>query len=126
MLKSVKNCVGNVEAATNPEHLKNLNKEELEKELLDAFDLDNDNEIKWSEYHISSHFLKKNPKNLRQIFRFFDKDHNWKISHKEVQRAKVKHLTDFLGTGKHKWLTHSSIINQNLNWFIIIVNDADW
>ncbi len=69
---------------------------------MEAFDLDNDNEIKWSEFNISTQFLKKHPKNLRQIFRFFDKDHNWKISHKEIQKAKIKHLVDFLGTGKRK------------------------
>lgn len=41
----VKGCKGNVDTATNPDHLKNLNREEIEKELLEAYDLDNDNEI---------------------------------------------------------------------------------
>jgi len=99
----VQKCVGNVETATNPELLAKLNREEIEKELLEAFDLDNDNEVRWAEFHISTQFLKKQPKNLRQIFRFFDKDHNWKIAHKEIQKCKPKHLIDFLGTGKRKW-----------------------
>lgn len=94
--------MGNVDKAVDPEHLKNLNKEETEKVLLEAFDLDNDNEIVWAEFNIATQFLKKQPKNLRAIFRFFDKDHNWKISHKEIQKAKTKQLPGFLGTGKHK------------------------
>ena len=98
----VEKCAGNIESATNPDHLKNLNREEIEKELLEAFDLDKDNEIKWAEFNIFSQFLKKQPKNLRQIFRFFDKNHNWKIEHKEIQKCKPRHIIDFLGTGKRK------------------------
>ena len=101
-MKMVEKCAGNIESATNPEHLKNLNREEIEKELLQAFDLDKDNEIKWAEFNIFSQFLKKQPKNLRQIFRFFDKNHNWKIEHKEIQKCKPRHIIDFLGTGKRK------------------------
>lgn len=104
----VKGCKGNVDTAINPEHLKNLNREEIEKVLLEAFDLDNDNEIKWAEYNIFTQIQfqgKKQPKNLRQIFRFFDKNHNWKIEHKEIQKSKPKNLIDFLGTGKRKWST---------------------
>ena len=102
VLKMVQKCVGNVETATNPEHLKNLNKQEIEKELLDAYDLDNDNEIKWAEFNIFNQFLKKQPKNLRQIFRFFDKNHNWKIEQKELQKSKPRTISDFLGSGKRK------------------------
>lgn len=99
----VEKCAGNLEAASNPEHLKGLKKAELERELLEAYDLDNDKEIKWSEFNIFNQLLKKQPKNLRQIFRFFDKNHNWKIEHKEIQKSKPGHLIDFLGTGKRKW-----------------------
>ena len=102
----VKGCKGNVDTATNPEHLKNLNKAEIEKELLEAYDLNNDNQIKWSEFNIFNHINfqgKKQPKNLRQIFRFFDKNHNWRIEHKEIQKSKPKNLIDFLGSGKRKW-----------------------
>ena len=98
----VEKCAGNIETATNPDHLKNLNREEIEKELLQAFDLDKDNEIKWAEFNIFSQLLKKQPKNLRQIFRFFDKNHNWKIEHKEIQKSKPRNIIDFLGTGKRK------------------------
>lgn len=101
----VKGCKGNVDTATNPDHLKNLNREEIEKELLEAYDLDNDNEIRWAEFNIFNHIHfqgKKQPKNLRQIFRFFDKNHNWRIEHKEIQKSKPKNLIDFLGSGKRK------------------------
>lgn len=80
----VSKCQGNVETASNPEHLKSLKKAEVEKELLAAYDLDNDKEIKWAEFNIFNQFLKKQPKNLRSIFRFFDKNHNWVIEHKEL------------------------------------------
>lgn len=83
-MNSVEKCFGNVEKAVDPEHLKTLSKEPLEKELLGAFDIDNNKEIKWSEFHIAAQTLKKQPKNLRALFRFFDKDHNWRISHKEL------------------------------------------
>ncbi len=99
----VEKCAGNIETATNPEHLKNLKKAELERELLEAYDLDNDKEIKWAEFNIFNNLMKKQPKNLRLIFRFFDKNHNWKIEHKEIQKSKPKNIVDFLGTGKHKW-----------------------
>ena len=102
VLKMVEKCKGEIERAINPEHLKNLNKAEVEKELLEAYDLDNDNEVKWAEFNIFNQFLKKQPKNLRQIFRFFDKNHNWRIEHKELQRSKPKNLIDFLGSGKRK------------------------
>ena len=46
--------------------------------------------------------MKKQPKNLRQIFRFFDKNHNWVIEQKELLAAKPKNLLAFLGTGKRK------------------------
>ena len=98
----VEKCAGNLEKASNPDHLKNLNKAELEKELLEAYDLDNDKEIKWAEFNIFNHLLKKQPKNLRQIFRFFDKNHNWVIEHKEIQKCKPKQLVAFLGSGKRK------------------------
>lgn len=79
-----------------------MNKEEIEKELLEAYDLDKDNQIKWAEFNIFNQFLKKQPKNLRQIFRFFDKNHNWVIEHKEIQKSKPRFLADFLGSGKRK------------------------
>ena len=98
----VQKCAGNIETASNPEHLTKLKKAELERELLEAYDLDNDKEIKWAEFNIFNQFLKKQHKNLRLTFRFFDKNHNWKIEHKEIVKSKPKHLIDFLGTGKRK------------------------
>ena len=79
VLKMVQKCAGNIEKASNPDHIQKLNKAEIEKELLEAYDLDNDKEIMWAEYNIFNNLLKKHPKNLRQIFRFFDKNHNWVI-----------------------------------------------
>ena len=102
VLKMVQKCAGNIKEASNPEHLKNLNKVEVEKELLEAYDLDNDKQIKWAEYNIFNQLLPKQPKNLRQIFRFFDKNHNWVIEHKEIQKSKPKQLPGFLGSGKRK------------------------
>lgn len=61
----VEKCAGNIEAASNPEHLKGLKKPELERVLLEAYDLDKDNEIKWAEFNIFNQLLKKQPKNLR-------------------------------------------------------------
>jgi hypothetical protein len=102
VLKMVEKCAGNIQTASNPEHLKNLNKAEIEKELLEAYDLDGDKEIQWAEYNIFNHLLKKQSKDLRPIFRFFDKNHNWVIEHKEIQKSKPKQLLGFLGTGKRK------------------------
>ena len=31
---------------------------------------------------MANQFLQKTPKNLRQIFKFFDKNYDWKISEK--------------------------------------------
>ena len=111
----VEKCAGNIEKASNPDHLKNLNKAELEKELLEAYDLDNDNEIKWAEFNIFNHLLKKQPKNLRQIFRFFDKNHNWVIEHKEIQKCKPKQLVAFLGSGKRKWSGTATTSYSNIS-----------
>jgi len=104
VLKMVKPCIGNtIGKASDPEHLRHLSKTEIQKELLEAYDLDNDNEVRWAEYQIANQFLPKVPKNLREIFRFFDKNHNWVIEHKEIQKSKPKQLVDFLGSGKRKW-----------------------
>ena len=78
----VSKCAGNIETASNPEHLGKLNRVEIEKELLEAYDLDSDKTIRWAEFNIFNQLMKKQPKNLRQIFRFFDKNHNWVIEHK--------------------------------------------
>lgn len=116
VLKMVEKCKGEIERAIDPEHLKNLNKAEIEKELLEAYDLDNDNEVKWAEFNIFNQFLKKQPKNLRQIFRFFDKNHNWRIEHKELQKSKPKNIISFLGSGKRKWShQHQNIKNNIIN-----------
>ena len=53
-----------------------------------------------------SNYAKKLDKpDLRPIFVFFDKNHDWKITHKEINKAKVKNLADFLGGAKKRRTT---------------------
>jgi Ca2+-binding EF-hand superfamily protein len=61
-----------------------LSKEEAKEALLEAYDINNDGNIKWAEFHISNQFLKKQPKTLRAEFKYFDKDQNWVITTKEL------------------------------------------
>ena len=77
-------------------------KGEVAAKFLEAFDINNDSNIRFSEYHISNQFLNKTPKNLRTIFRYFDKNHDWVISEKELQKSKPKNIHTFLVSGKRK------------------------
>ena len=61
VIKMVQKCAGNINQASNPEHLRKLSKTEIEKELLEAYDLDNDNTIRWAEYNIFNKLMKKEP-----------------------------------------------------------------
>ncbi len=101
-MKSIENCVGEIEDASNPDFIKDLSRDEAKEILLEAYDINNDGNIKWSEYHISNQFLKKHPKTLRAEFKFFDKDQNWVISAKELEKAKPKNIGTFINSGKRK------------------------
>jgi hypothetical protein len=47
-LKSIENCVENVEEVSQDKKLKDLSKEELTEKFLAAYDIDNDKEIRFS------------------------------------------------------------------------------
>ena len=102
-MNSVKGCIGDVAAFTNPEHIKNLKRSEVEQEMLDTYDFNHDGVINWGEFNIANLTLKKELPYARQVFRFFDKNHDWKISTKELQKVKVSQLqTYILSKGKRR------------------------
>lgn len=51
---------------------------------------------------MANQFLKKSPVNTRQLFTFFDRNKDWKISKKELEKAKTKTLVNYLGLPKPK------------------------
>lgn len=58
-MNSVKKCIGDVEAFTNPQHIKELKKSKVEEEMLDTYDLNHDGKINWAEFNIANLTLKK-------------------------------------------------------------------
>lgn len=102
VLNAIEKCVGEVEALSQDKNIKDLTAAEATEQFLAAFDINNDGNIRFSEYHISNQFLSKTPKNLRQIFKYFDKNHDWVISTKELEKSKPKALHTFLVSGKRK------------------------
>ena len=58
--------------------------------------------------------MKKEIPYARTIFRFFDKNHDWKISEKELKKVKVKQLATYIGSGgkRRKWVKIWSIYNH--------------
>lgn len=67
--------------------------------MLDTYDLNKDSEINWGEFNVANSALKKQLPYARTIFTFFDKNHDWKISKKELAKCKVKQLSTFMGSG---------------------------
>ena len=102
VLDSIEKCVGDVEELAHDTYIKGLTKDEVTTQFLETFDINNDDDIRFSEYNICNQFLKKTPKNLRQIFKYFDKNHDWVISKKELEKSKPKNLHIFLVSGKRK------------------------
>ena len=102
VLNSIEKCVGDVDSLAYDNQIKNLDKVEVTEKFLTTFDINNDDNIRFSEYHISNQFLSKTPKNLRQIFKYFDKNHDWVISRKELEKSKPRNLHIFLVSGKRK------------------------
>ena len=102
VLDAIEKCVGDVDELSQDSNIKGLTKEEVTTQFLETFDIDNDDNIRFSEYHISNQFLKKTPKNLRLIFKYFDKNHDWVISKKALEKSKPKSLHTFLVSGKRK------------------------
>lgn len=95
----IKVCIGDVASFTNPDHLRSLKQSKVQQEMLDTYDINGDNVIAWSEYSLGNSILKKELPYSRPIFRFFDKNHDWKISKKELTKVKVAQLADYIGSG---------------------------
>jgi hypothetical protein len=102
VLSAIEKCVGDVESLANDKNFKDLTATEVTEQFLGAFDINNDGNIRFSEYQISNQFLSKTPKNLRQIFKYFDKNNDWVISTKELEKSKPRNLHSFLVSGKRK------------------------
>jgi Ca2+-binding EF-hand superfamily protein len=95
----VKECIGDVAAFTNPDHLKHLKVSKVEAEMLGTYDMNHDGRITWGEYNIANLTLKKELPYARTVFRFFDKNHDWQISTKELKKVKVSQLATYIGSG---------------------------
>lgn len=95
----VKPCIGDVAAFTDPEHLKNLKQSTVQAEMLDTYDINKDGVIQWGEFNVANRSLKKELPYARTIFRFFDKNHDWKISKNELKKVKVRQLATYIGSG---------------------------
>ena len=99
----MKGCVDNVDQLTDASYIQGLKKSDLEKELLASYDFDNNKEVRWSEFYLGNEVKKINKDTNRAIFQFFDKNHDWKISHRELLKARVSGLSDYLGgAGKRR------------------------
>ncbi len=102
VISSISKCVDGVEELTSEKNIKDLTKEEVTEKFLAAYDINDDKEIRFSEFVLSNQNLAKPPKNLKQIFVYFDKNHDWVISEKELQKSKPKNIGAFLSSGKRK------------------------
>lgn len=67
--------------------------------MLATYDINKDEIITWGEFNIGNSGLKKELIYARTIFRFFDKNHDWKITKKELTRVKVRQLATYIGSG---------------------------
>ena len=66
---------------------------------MECYDIDNNHEIKWSEFYIGNTVKKSDKPTHRAVFQFFDKNHDWKISTKELQKVKVAELAGYITSG---------------------------
>ncbi len=96
---TVKPCIGDVAAFVDPEHLKSLKQSTVQEEMLSTYDINKDGFVQWGEFNVGNLGLKKEIPYARTIFRFFDKNHDWKISKKELTKVKVKQLATYIGSG---------------------------
>ena len=82
IMKQVKKCPGNYDALRDIEHIKGLKAPVLVEEMFNTYDMSNNDEIRWAEYHIVNLANKGSSENTRNIFKFLDKNHDWKITRK--------------------------------------------
>ena len=99
VIKSVKKCIGDVETFTNPDHLKHLKKKTIKEDMLGVYDLNHDEVITWGEYNIADNSISKELPYARIVFKFFDKNHDWKITAKELTRSHPDELASYIGSG---------------------------
>lgn len=120
VLTVIKPCIGDVASFTNPDHLKSLKQSKVQEEMLSTYDINKDETISWGEFNIGNSILKKELPYARTIFRFFDKNHDWKISKKELTRVKVRQLATYIGSGgkRRKWFVN--LIKQTLKYLFNI------
>ena len=89
--------MGNVKTLIDPSYIRELKKKKLESKFMKIFDLNNNEEITWGEYHLAFVVKKTNHPQARDIFKFFDRNHDWKITKKELNKAKPQDLEEWLG-----------------------------
>lgn len=99
VIKSVKKCIGDVATFTDPEHLKHLKKKNIKEDMLGVYDLNHDEVITWGEYNIADNSISKELPYARIVFKFFDKNHDWKITAKELTRSRPDELASYIGSG---------------------------
>ena len=56
---------------------------------MECYDIDNNHEIKWSEFYIGNTVKKSDKPTHRAVFQFFDKNHDWKVTKKEITKARI-------------------------------------
>ena len=74
---------------------------------MECYDMDNNHEIKWSEFYIGNQVKKSEKDTHRAVFQFFDKNHDWKITKKELAKARVKTLAEYIGGAKKRRRTRA-------------------
>lgn len=67
--------------------------------MLETYDINNDEIVSWGEFNIGNSVLKKELPYARTIFKFFDKNHDYELSKKELTKVKVKQLATYIGSG---------------------------
>lgn len=79
--------------------MKHLKQSHVQEEMMSTYDLNGDGVINWGEFNIANRTLKKQLPYARTVFRFFDKNHDWKIKANELKKVKVKQLATYIGSG---------------------------
>lgn len=56
------------------------------------YDLNNDKVISWKEYHSINTYNKKPLKSEKEVFSFFDKNSDWRLTLKEFSKVKLQKI----------------------------------